>query len=168
MFEEIENLLSTNELNFLQNKCNNFNITDTPYKNKNENNFYIRDMVDIKFNLIEYQAKIENYLFKKFNIKCKTINIFINKISNQTNKSDDYHRDLSNFTIITFLNDNFIGGEYVYLDNDDNSIFVKPKKNMCILQDNKLMHKVNPVSSGIRYSCITFLKYVDKNTKSLI
>jgi hypothetical protein len=168
MFEEIKNLLSINELNFLQNKCNNFNITDTPYKNKNGNNSYIREKIDIKLNLIDYQAKIENYIFKKLNIKFKTINIFINKISNETNKSDDYHHDKCNLTIVTFLNDDFIGGEYVYLDNDNNPIFIKPKKNMCILQDNKLMHKVNPVSSGIRYSCVVFLNYVDKNTKSLI
>ena len=171
MFEEIENLLSENELFFLQNKCNNFSISDAPNKNnKNDNsyNYYVRDNVNIKKDLLEYQIQVENYLFNRFRIKYKTNSIWINKITNETNKSDEYHQDASDFTIITYLNDDFIGGEFVYLDNNEKTISIKPKKNMCILQNSRLTHRVNPVSDGIRYSCITFLNYVGKDMKTLI
>lgn len=171
MFEEIENLLSENDLYFLENKCKNFHTSDTPHKsddNTNSHNFYVRDMVNIKKNLIEFQVKIENYLFEKLKIKYKTNGIWINKVTNKTNQSDDYHLDESDFTIITYLNDDFVGGEFVYLDSNNETISVKPKKNMCILQNNKLFHKINPVSSGVRYSCVTFLNYVAKDIKTLV
>lgn len=171
MIEEIKNLLSKNELDFLQNSCNNFNISDKPFKTKNEKNqrnYYIRSMIDIKNNLLDYQMQIENYLFEKFNVKYKILNIWINKVTTETNESDDFHKDESDLTVITYLNDDFIGGEYVYLDENNKSISVKPKKNMCILQSKALMHKVNPVTMGIRYSCVTFLKYVAKDKKTLM
>lgn len=171
MFEIIENLLSENDLHFLKNKCNNFYTSDTPHKggdNKNSYNFYIRNIINDEIHLLEYQTKIENYLFEKLKIKYKINGIWINKVTNETNQSDDYHLDESDFTIITYLNDDFVGGEFVYLDSNNKSILVKPEKNMCILQNNKLRHRVNPVSSGIRYSCVTFLNYVGKDIKTLI
>jgi hypothetical protein len=168
MFEEIKNLLSENELVFLQNKCNNFSSMDVPYNNNDSYNYYVRDNVNIKKDLLEYQTQVENYLFNRFKIKYKTNNIWINKITNETNKSDEYHQDTSDFTIITYLNDGFIGGEFVYLDDNQNIISIKPKKNMCILQNSSLKHKVNPVIDGTRYSCITFFNYVRKDIKTLI
>ena len=170
MFEEIKNLLSENELYYLQSKCDNFVVSDTPFNNETKNtaNYYVRNMIDIKRNLLQYQTEIENYLFSKFNIKYKTNAIWINKVTNETNQSDDYHFDTSDLTIITYLNDDFSGGEFVYLDKDNKPISVKPKKNMSILQSSKLNHKVNPVTNGTRYSCVTFLNYVAKDKKTLI
>jgi predicted 2-oxoglutarate/Fe(II)-dependent dioxygenase YbiX len=170
MFEEIKNLLSEKDAAYLQNKCDNFVVNDKPFSDeiKNTKNYYVRNMVDIKNNLLEYQSEIENYLFLKFNIKYKINAIWINKVTSETNQSDDYHLDASDLTIITYLNDDFTGGEFVYLDENNKSILVKPKKETAILQSNKLSHKVNPVTNGIRYSCVTFLNYVVKDKKTLL
>ena len=164
MFEIINNLLSEDEKKFLQDKCDNFKIFDIP----NAYNDYVRNGIDTTNYLLEYQIKVIDYLYNRFKLNYKITGIWINKVSNETNKSDDYHHDVCNFTIITYLNDNFENGEFVYFDENNKQVLIKPKKDMCIIQNNKLRHKVNPVTNGVRYSLITFINFVDKDIKTLL
>jgi predicted 2-oxoglutarate/Fe(II)-dependent dioxygenase YbiX len=63
-------------------------------------------------------------------------------------------RDLS---IVYFLNDDFVGGELVFSDLD---LIVKPEAGMlvCFPSDHNYIHGVNPVTSGHRYTIVTWMR----------
>jgi Rps23 Pro-64 3,4-dihydroxylase Tpa1-like proline 4-hydroxylase len=69
---------------------------------------------------------------------------------------------------ITYLNEEFKGGEFVYYDEEKNEILITPKKNMTIIISYKTSHKVLEVTNGIRFSLYTFLKLSKKKLKSII
>ena len=74
-------------------------------------------------------------------------------------KSTD--RDLS---FVLFLNDDFEGGEFVF---PDLHIQVKPKPGLLVVfpSDQNYMHGVNPVTSGERYSIVTWARVKGQKTQ---
>lgn len=78
------------------------------------------------------------------------------------------HEDSSDVSYITYLNEEFKGGEFVYYDEEKNEILITPKKNMTIIISHKTSHKVLEVTNGIRFSLYTFLKLSKKKLKSII
>lgn len=64
------------------------------------------------------------------------------------------------FGIAIYLNDDFTGGELSYPDIE---LSVKPKRSSIVIHDARLLHKVLPVKSGVRYSITTFI-FGDKTT----
>ena len=52
------------------------------------------------------------------------------------------------YTFVSYLNDDYEGGEIEFPDLD---IKIKPKKGMAAIFDGTLAHKVNEVTSGTRY-----------------
>jgi Rps23 Pro-64 3,4-dihydroxylase Tpa1-like proline 4-hydroxylase len=136
-------------------------------------NYYVRLFIK-KDMLIDYINNAKKYLVE--NLTCDEIKkidfddsvSWINKVSIETNKNDAFHNDSSILTIITYLNDDFEGGELIYINKNKEKDSVIPQKNMTIIMNDKLSHKVNRVSDGIRYSLITFFQTKQKRTKTLI
>lgn len=166
------NLLSEQELIFLKNKCDNFIPTD---KKKIENfgmdyytNHYNRQFLNTEnFETNNIVEKIIGYLKTITNedkIDCSAI--WINKIDSESNKNDDFHKDTSDLTFLLYLNENFSGGEYEYIDKE--IIKIQPKINLSIISDNKLPHRVLPVKTGERFSLVMFFNLNKKTNKTVI
>ena len=164
-------MYNDNDIDFLKNSINNFVATSPPFEATNKHkvkNYYHRMMLDENVDLLDYQNKLIFYLNKNFNLNVKIEGIWINKINNEYNKNDDYHLDKSDLTTITFLNDDFSGGEFEYIDDNDEVDQIKPKKGLSILQNNLLLHRVKNVIEGDRYTLVCFLKTETKNKKTLL
>ena len=74
-------------------------------------------------------------------------------------------------TFILYLNENFDGGEFEYLDKKDKKnkkIKIKPKINLSIISNNELYHRVLPVLNGERFSLVMFFNVGKKKDYTLI
>lgn len=165
MIESIYDLLSDGELNLLDNFCANFKNEDTP----RPTNYYNRMFLDKNKDLIDYQNKIKNYLFQKYGIYYEIEGIWINKITTDTNKNDGFHLDENALTIVSYINEDFVGGEFEYfLLGTKPNPKITPKRNLSLITNDKLPHKVLPVISGERYSVVVFCVIPDKNKKTML
>lgn len=111
-------------------------------------------------NLDEFKMKMLDVVGIDYHIQHN--GIFINKITEKTNQNDSYHRDESDLTIVTYINDDYIGGEFEYVINNEIKI-LKPRPNLSVMMDKKILHRVLPVIGGERYSLITWFRLVNKN-----
>ena len=165
----VQNLFSESDIEYFLNVINNQvtweNAIVTP--EKGYVNWYQRSPIE---NFSEYQNILESFLYNKYGQKYVLSNkgAWINKVSINTNKDDDFHFDNSDLTIVTFLNDNFEGGEFKYIDKNNNEINVKPKKGNSLIMNNKLQHKVSPVKLGERFSLVCFFKLNKKINKTIL
>ena len=160
-----EILLNNDEIDFLEACMLDF-VPDQTY-NLEKKNYYTRKYVDYKNHLLNFQKKVLDLIQFNFDSSAKVIGIWINEISNETNINPAFHHDESDFTLITYINENFEGGEFEYQEDNKNKK-ITPKKYTSLLQNNRLIHRVTPVSNGVRYSLICFLEYVNKQDKTLI
>ena len=153
--------------------CEDFDNRDFVNVNQEHGNYYVRLPIKNEI-LIDYIANAKKYLIKNLSydkikmIDFETTNSWINKVSIETNKNDDFHFDISDLTIITYLNDEFTGGEFIFFNETERYETITPKKNMTLIMNDKLLHKVAAINSGIRFSMVTFLKVTQKINKSLI
>jgi len=164
MLNTHKNLLSENEFSFLDSICTYFVKTETQsIIGQNENNYYIRKILNIKTDLLEYQKKCKDLVDNEY----KLIKLWINKVTTETNIDDAYHNDLSDLTIVTYINNTFNGGEFEYIENE-NIFKIKPIRNMSLFMDNKLEHRVLRVTKNERFSLISFYRKIQKKEKTLI
>lgn len=164
MIHEIDGLLSDIELNFLDEKCKNFNEDFT----NRGTNFYHRMFIDENSCLLDFQSKLKTYIYDKFKVKHQIKSIWINKITADTNKNDPFHLDEEILTVVTYINTNFDGGEFEYFSKIKPNKKIKPKRNLSLIMNNKVPHKVLPVKNGERYSLVCFYYIPEKNVKSLL
>ena len=170
VIEDNIDLFTLKEKEILKKRCLSFKIDDIPQKIGKSKNYYVREYIsnddeDMKSIIL----KIKNYLDKKVKIKLNFKMAWINKITNETNKKDDFHRDESDITFLMYLNDEFTGGEYEYIvPENKNKEKLKPKKYLSIITNNSISHKVNPVLEGERYSMVFFYDFDKKVNKTLI
>ncbi len=161
MIYQIENILNNNEFEFIKKLCKNFKTSNTP---KN-NNFYVR----MKITEIEFLKNIE----QKFNSFIEPIkyrkyaliengSCWINKVDTNTNTNDDFHYDVTDISLIIYINENFEGGELEYVESTKRNQ-IKIKENLGVILDNKTLHRVLPVTNGLRYSLVCF--FVEANSK---
>ena len=171
LIEDNTNLFSLKEKEILEKKCSLFVNSDGPTKKENFTNYYVREHVnkdDLEFQTII--SKINDCVNKQF----KTNNIileafWINKITNETNKNDGFHRDSSDLTFLMYLNDEFTGGEYEYIVSETKrKEKIKPKKYLSIITNRDVEHRVKPVLEGERYSIVFFYNFVKKVNKTLL
>jgi hypothetical protein len=155
-------VLDEDEFRFLKKECETFVAEEVP----TEKNYYHRKFISENIVFCFYD-KILNELYNK-NIKYHITGIGINKINTESNKNDKYHQDSSDLTILIFLNNNFEGGEFEYLDENNNNFKIIPEENKAIVMDSKLYHRVLPVSFGERFTLVCFFKIDEKQNKSLI
>lgn len=165
MIESIYDLLSEDELNLLDNFCANFKNEDTPRLT----NYYNRMFLNKEIDLIDYQNNIKKHLYQKYGINYEVEGIWINKITPDTNKNDGFHLDENALTVVSYINDNFEGGEFEYfvLGVKPNPK-IKPKRNLSLITNDKLPHKVLPVTSGERYSIVVFCVIPNKDKKTML
>jgi hypothetical protein len=162
MIKTLNNILTNDELIYLNSLCNNF-IETSEFSIKSEHNYYIRKILDSKTDLLEYQKKLKIHIGNEYELD----GVWINKINSTTNQNDKFHKDDSDASIVTYLNDDFEGGEFQYIFNNE-KIKIKPTINLSIIMDRTIPHRVLNVTSGQRFSLISFYKKPHKKTKTLI
>jgi hypothetical protein len=168
MIELYNNLLTEEEKEYLKHKCDNFIETHSPFVNGNINRSYHKYKLDEKTELLELQSRILKFVREKKGSNIEFAAFVINRADVNTNKNDSFHIDNSDFTIVTYLNDDFTGGDFVYNTIDDNYIHIPVEKDLSILMNKKTPHKITPVTSGVRFSFACFFNYLPKTKKSLI
>ena len=159
MVNTYQNLLSEEDLFFLNLICLNFVETQIPHKNNN----YVRKSLNVKEDLIEYQERCLKYLPNGY----KLSGLWVNKVTEKTNIDDDFHNDAADLTIITYINEDFEGGEIEYFFKDQ-EIKMTPQINHTIMLNKKTKHRVLNVISGCRFSLISFYTIIEKEEKTLI
>jgi hypothetical protein len=156
--EFFENLLSPQELLYLSDLM------------KIENpNFWIKFDEKIQyFDSIPVEIpKLQSFIdLVTENGKYVVQEIGLNLIQPNRQLEDSTHFDVCDFSYITYLNDDFEGGEFIYYV-DDNEYRVKPYKGLSIKLKNKIYHKVDKVLDGKRFSLYVFVNYKFKNKKSI-
>ena len=168
MIQQLTNLFDENYINFLLNEIEDKNFEELGQKeNSSKYNYYNRCYLELQDS---YKEKIETFLYKTYNKKyvLKNKGCWINKITNDTNKDDTFHSDSSDLTIVTYLNDVYIGGEFEYLNPSNKPIKIETKKGLSLIMNDTLMHRVLPVLSGDRYSLVCFFDMTTKNEKTII
>lgn len=153
--------------------CDNFDNMDFKNVSLEHNNYYVRLFIknEMLINYINNAKKyiIENVSYEKSKIiDFENSTTWINKVSIETNKNDDFHYDTSDLTFVTYLNNEFEGGQLIYIDEIGKTKKIIPQKNMTLIMNDKLLHKVAPVTNGIRYSLVTFFTMKQKKSKTLI
>jgi Rps23 Pro-64 3,4-dihydroxylase Tpa1-like proline 4-hydroxylase len=153
--------------------CEDFDNRDFKDINYLNDNYYVRLFIKNDI-LVDYINNAKKYLIQNLPYEDTKIIDFedtinwINKVSTETNKNDAIHHDTSILTLVTYLNDGFEGGHFIYIDKNKEKKSIIPKKNMTIIMNDKLLHKVSPVSSGVRFSLVTFFNFKGKKIKTLL
>ena len=156
MVKIIESFLTDEDIVFYTELIDSDNVEYNPiYTRTYTHNFYNRFFV----NNSEIRKSITEKLIsnKLLNDDLLVSEIWINKITPDSNKNDGFHFDENDISIIIYLNDEFIGGEFEYID-DSKSHTLHPKKGLTLRLDNRVEHRVLPVTYGIRYSLVIFIK----------
>ena len=179
---EIKNFLNERECNSIIELSDSigFKPAETAYESEIIKNldFNKREIAYIKSDkLNEVVKNLSNNILNKINyltifkgLKYDNIgNYSFNKYS--TNDFLNYHRDFheikfgATITVVLELSNDYDGGEFCYKYDDEEIQFEKGKGSLYIF-DSNIMHKVNPITNGIRYSINCWPKYSIK--KSLI
>mgnify|MGYP003112559718 CR=1 FL=1 len=150
--KEIKNFISSEESN---------KLIQFHEKNFNLNN---------KYCFMHRNTAVMNHpMFTKFTNIAKALTKFIKNINNNyvinyfqivkwpMEESQGPHLDFDYhpYTSIIYLNDDFEGGETVVLDKT-----ILPEKNKLIsFEGNRILHKVNKITKGIRYTVPCWYKY---------
>jgi predicted 2-oxoglutarate/Fe(II)-dependent dioxygenase YbiX len=172
MIHIVENLKLLNdlELNFIESKLNTFDIyEEAKIYEGGISNFYIRKRIpNIKENLPIFFNNLETYVKKLIGVEYTFDSLWINKVTEETNKNDPFHHDVPDLTMVMYLNDNFNGGEFEYIDENNEKIKIKPKKDLVLFSNNQLLHRVLPITEGERYSLVCFFKFQTKTKKTFL
>ena len=164
------NVISGDYESYILEKCENFNPTEIPFEEGGLKNFFYRQHLNIneepnKSVFEKMLLEIQNTFGIDNNL---TGALWINKVDKDSNQLDDFHTDNTFMSVITYINEDYIGGEFEYIDENGNVIKIEPKKNNTIFMDNKTKHKVNPVTEGVRFSLVFFFIKPTKNKKTII
>ena len=166
MIKTINNLINENEYEYLNGICKSFSTSDNP--NTDEMNYYLRNQINGIY-ISDYVNTINEYVKVNYGENYRIVSNWINKVTPDTNKNDEYHKDNSNLTMVTFLNENFKGGEFQYVNVDNMTHHkIQPKIGLTLIMDDRLPHRVRPVKMGERFSLVTFFKISEKKNTTLI
>lgn len=168
MIELYQNLLTSEEKEFLKNKCDNFIETHSPFVDGDTNRSYHKYKLDETSELLDLQSRFLSFVRKQCGPEIEFVSFVINRADVNTNKNDTYHTHKNTaFALITYLNEDFTGGDFVYfLDNKHTHIPIN--EGLSILMNNEIPHKITHVTSGVRFSFACFFNYIPKTKKSLI
>lgn len=161
MIETINGLLNELELDFLKKDCTNFK----------EELFQIYSVQNKKHllqtSLDNYILNVNNYI-KKIDANFILDDIWINKITENSNLDEKFHYDDADFSIVTYINRNYVGGDLEWVNTSGKIEKIIPVENLSILIPKNVYHKVTPVTEGIRFSMALFFKYDIKTKKTLL
>jgi predicted 2-oxoglutarate/Fe(II)-dependent dioxygenase YbiX len=168
MIEQVINLFDKEYLSHLLNEIKGMNLENLGQGlNLKNHNYYNRYPLNMEK---DRKEKIEEYLFNRYNktYLLKNRGYWINEVTIETNKEDSFHMDNCDLTIVTYLNENFSGGEFEYINELAENIKIKPNIGLSLLMNNKLYHRVLPVTNGVRYSLICGFDIANKTSKTFI
>ena len=154
--KEIKNFISSEESNeLIQFHEKNFNLN-------NEHCFMHRNTAVMDHLMVTKFTNIEKALTKFVkNINNNYVINYFQIVKWPTGESQDPHLDFDYhpYTSIIYLNDDFEGGETVVLDKTS-----VPEKNKLIsFEGDRILHKVNEITKGIRYTVPCWYKYESKS-----
>lgn len=163
----IENLFSKEDIDFFLNGTNSI-MWETPKNIGDKKNYYNRKNLQNIFS--KYKSYLENFLYIKYKKKyyLKAGGSWINKVIPSTNTNDDYHTDDSELSIVTYLNNDFTGGEFQYMNEMGVNDVITPIKGQSLIMDRKLIHRVLPIKTGERQSLVCFFDLEEKDFKTLL
>ena len=171
LIEDNVDLFSPKEKEILEKKYLSFVTSHIPEKNEKGTSYYVRERIFNDDPVFQTIISKINHCVSKLS---KTVNInldgfWINKVTNETNKNDGFHKDESDITFLMYLNDEFTGGEYEYIVAETRKREkLKPKKYLSIMTNRDIEHRVNPVLEGERYSIVFFYSFNKKANKTLL
>jgi hypothetical protein len=169
IIESVYGFLSETDLNLLDNLCINFNVDNSVNGTPTKGNWYYRMIIDKETEFIDYQNNIKDYIHKKYKVNVEISAIWINRVTTETNKEDKFHNDICDFSVVSYINDNFEGGEFEFQKNvRPPTEKIKPKRNLSLITNRELPHRVSPITSGQRYSLIVFCDIPKKNKKTML
>jgi len=67
-----------------------------------------------------------------------------------------HNEDVRKLTALAFINDDYEGGKF-YIQDGPNKLYPPQSKGTIIVFPSYILHGVEPVTKGIRYSCVTWL-----------
>ena len=152
------NLLSEDEIEYLNELSKNFVI--------HQSDIYNQTRVDYS-KLKLYQNKINQFIYDNFENEYNVKALELNRITQFDFTMNAFHNDHSDLTFVTYFNTNFEGGEFEYIDSNNNNVFIKPEINLTLIMDKNPLHRVNTVTNGERFSLVVFLIEKPKNQKIL-
>lgn len=168
MIKIIDDFLTDEEFSFFRNMISDkdFYADSKAFIRRDYTSYYNRKFVSLPEN-------IENRIYQSFKTECNIDNIkidatWINHIYVNTNENDGFHKDISDFSLVLFLNEGFKGGNFEYKDDNNDIKIIEPKENKAVLMDINRPHRVRNVTEGNRYSFITFLSIMKKTKKTII
>ena len=170
---KIDKFIKNNSSHFIDEKNENyFNVYDN---RKNINNSFL-NYTEVDFHIEFLKSKFPEYLnrikFSECDIKC-----VINKqIQSAFIKP---HVDGTLYTHLLYLNDNYEGGDIIFLGNKKQNnekrteiIKITPERNLSLLTSGNYFHKVYPIITGEKYTLTTFIRkktgYSSHNIKQFI
>lgn len=163
MVKYIDNILDKDEIEYINDFCKSINesLLEEPLVGRNS---YRRKGIRLKDETIQ---KILNIVKNNYGIKCTYTTSWINIVDNTSNKEDKFHYDVTDFSLIIYLNDDYVGGELEYKNSNivEDIKKYKPIKNTAILISKNVLHRVLPVTIGKRYSMVLFFDFDKHFTK---
>lgn len=92
----------------------------------------------------------------------------LNVITKDRQNKNSTHYDNSDLSFSTYFNNNFKGGRFIYLDEKKEKHIIDPEENLTIKINKNVVHAVEEITDGVRFSLYSFLFYKRKNNKSLL
>ena len=161
MIETINGLLNELELDFLKKDCTNFKEELFQLYSVQNKKHLLQTSLD------NYILNVNNYI-KKIDANFILDDIWINKITENSNLDEKFHYDDADFSIVTYINRNYVGGDLEWVNKSGKIEKIIPVENLSILIPKNVYHKVTPVTEGIRFSMALFFKYDIKTKKTLL
>lgn len=152
------NFLNDEEVEYLNELSKNFVI--------HQSDIYNQTHVDYS-RLKSYRNKVNQFISDNFEDEYKVKAIELNRVTQYDLTMNAFHNDHSDLTFVTYFNTDFEGGEFEYIDSNNNNVFIKPKINLTLIMDKNPLHRVNMVTRGERFSLAVFLVVKPKNQKLL-
>lgn len=166
-----DTLLESAQIDLLNLKVENFVAETTP---GSVENYYYRQYIEDETSLSilkPFIDKLDNLFKEQFYYPHAELEgIWINKVDNSANYNDEFHRDLSKLSSVTFINDSFIGGNFQWYSKKYSEIFtIAPKlHNTILFEGSEIPHRVRPVTEGSRFTLVTFWNLPTKKIKTLL
>jgi len=114
--------------------------------------------------------KVEK-VFREYNLTGALDTLRIQRIDKNFKIATAFHTHGDSLieNVVCFLNDNYSGGEFEYMDY--NIQMITPESNTALIFPPELPHRVNLVTEGTRYTLVAFLAknpYISKQDKTVI
>jgi hypothetical protein len=163
----IDDILEIGELEKIKSLIKEFKEDSVP---DGQRNYYHRMSVDEKL----IQNSIQNIIYTVedkigLSVGMNGLQMWINRVTPQTNIGDVFHTDACYLSLVIFINEGYKGGGLQWYDTNGGLDTIVGKENRGVFIHNHILHRVEGVKDGERYTLVLFLKDgKSKTEKSLI